>query len=140
MLKRFSRGVFIAVAGILISATTLMAQTGDADIAKKLVGRWEGTRATAGQASPFQTLVIKSVEREGDQLVATGNYGNTDKKLPQVKINVIVNGSDVRLQLTSKIGNDIDLKLVGDNELTGHTEAVRGRQRTHADMTLKKVQ
>lgn len=117
-----------------------MAQTGDADIAKKLVGRWEGTRATAGQASPFQTLVIKSVEREGDQLVATGNYGNTDKKLPQVKINVIVNGSDVRLQLTSKIGNDIDLKLVGDNELTGHTEAVRGRQRTHADMTLKKVQ
>ncbi len=140
MLKNLSvveRILIITVAALLINAHGLTAQTTDDDLAKKLVGTWEGTRAT--KTSPFQTLIIKSVAREDGQLVATGNYGTTDKKLPQVKINVIVNGTDVVLELRSGVGNDVDLKLVGDNELTGNIEAMRGRKRIHADLTLKKV-
>jgi hypothetical protein len=141
MLKTLSTAngaFFVTVAAILINAYGLGAQTTDADLAKKLIGKWEGVTAT--QYNPFRSLIIKSVAREGDQLVATGNYGTTGKKLPQVKINIIANGSNVVLELTSRSGDDIDLKLIGDNELTGHTEVARLRQRIHADMTLKKVQ
>jgi hypothetical protein len=142
MLKRLlsiNYALSIIVAVILLNTNGLIAQTTDADLTKKLIGKWEGTRAT--KYGPFQTLIIKSVKREGDQLIATGNYGTTDKKLSPTKINVIANGNDVVLELffTSKIGNDIDLRLVGD-ELIGLTEAARGRKRIHADMTLKKVQ
>lgn len=130
------------ISGFIIIAITLITfvsstSANDEDLVQKLVGKWEGTVAIKND--PFRMLVIDSVKRDGDQWIATGRWGNTDKKGAKVDIKIQVNGGDLSLAFDAAAGNEVNLKLVGDRELTGKFNHARGRQRTNADASLKKV-
>jgi hypothetical protein len=84
-------------------------------------------------------LVIDSVKRDGDQWIATGRWANTDKKGMKVDIKIQVSGGDLSRAFDAAPGNEVNLKLVGDRELTGKFNHARRRQRTNADASLKKV-
>jgi hypothetical protein len=130
------------VSGFVIIVMALIAfvsstSANEEDLVKKLIGKWEGTVAIKND--PFRTLVIDSVKRDGDQWIATGRWGNTDKKGMKVDIKIQVNGGDLSLAFDAAAGNELNVKLVGDRELTGKFNHARGRQRVNADASLKKV-
>jgi hypothetical protein len=127
---------FLIIALSLVAFVSL-ASANEEELVKKLVGRWEGTVAIKND--PFRTLLIDSVRRDGDQWIATGRWGNTDKKGMKVDIKIQVNGGDLSLAFDAAAGNELNLKLVGDRELTGKFNHARGRQRINADASLKKV-
>jgi hypothetical protein len=132
--RRVSRFVIIAMTIITFVSST---SANEEDLVKKLIGKWEGTVAIKND--PFRTLVIDSVKRDGDQWIATGRWGNTDKKGMKVDIKIQVNGGDLSLAFDAAAGNELNVKLVGDRELTGKFNHARGRQRVNADASLKKV-
>ena len=80
----------VAVLGISLGMSSGWAQ---GDLAKALVGKWEGDvqwvgGAGSGAGDPNRTLVIDSVEQKDGKWVATGKYGVTGKGLGKVEIEV----------------------------------------------------
>jgi hypothetical protein len=123
----------------MIAGFTLPVQGADDDLAKKLVGRWEGGAATRKGGDEF--LVIEIVKPEGDQWTGAGRFGNAENKGRPVTIKITTSGSDVTLEFTTPAGVPTTLKLTGDRDMEG-TMRARGRQpgsMVNAQAQFKKV-
>jgi len=80
----------VAVAGAILGTSSPWAQV---DLAKSLVGKWEGEATWAGSAGSVvadanRTLIIDAVTQKDGKWVATGRYGITGKGLGKVDIEV----------------------------------------------------
>jgi len=111
----------------------------ESDLATRLVGKWEGLATT--KQHPRRRLVVESVKRDGDQWIGSGTFGNADEEInTKVDIKVTVTGNDVALEFVNSENNPVQLKLAGENELTGAIRVPAGRRMDYAEMNLKKVQ
>jgi hypothetical protein len=121
---------FLAFAGAVAAA--------ESSPADKLVGTWEGDVGTKTNAR--RRLIVDSVKRDGDQWVGVGRFGNADKDLnTKVDIKITVNGNDVALEFLNSENNRVEMKLAGDNELSGDIRVFVGKKMTNADIKLKKI-
>jgi hypothetical protein len=137
-----SRRLLSALLGViaLISAAAVFQSSSYAseELVKKLVGRWEGTAAVKN--NPHRWLVIESVKPDGDQWTGEGRWGSKEEgRGMKVQFIISVSGSNVSLAFDASQGNDLALKLVGDDELTGLYNHAVGRRRVNAQINLKKV-
>jgi hypothetical protein len=109
------------------------------DLAQKLVGKWEGVALSGGNEQ--RTLVIESVDRDGEQWIAHGRYGQGEKG-SKVEIEVTQSGSDVALKFrTAGVNNaPVELKLTADKELTGTTQVARRHRLMDVPLKLTKVE
>jgi len=130
----------LLVITVLTAMLAVGSQAADDDLAKKLVGRWEGGAATKTGAN--HVLVVESVSRDGDQLTASGRYGDADKNGSKVSIKITQAASDVTLEFTApgQDGRPVQLKLVGDRDLDGTMRTFAGKRMVNAEMHLKKVE
>ena len=90
------------------------------DLAKVLVGRWEGEQEylLVHSDNPKRILVIESVSQVDGKWVANGRYG-TPAGLVRVKIAVETGGEGVDLSWTGPTGNQFQLNLLRDKHLVG---------------------
>lgn len=90
------------------------------DLAKALVGRWEGEQGylVISAENPKRILVIESVNQVDGRWVANGRYG-TPAGLVRVKIAVETGGTGVDLSWTGPTGNQFQLNLLRDKHLVG---------------------
>jgi hypothetical protein len=123
-------------APIIILALTTGVFADDEALSKKLVRKWEGIVAV--KTAEHRTLVITSINRDGSDLVAKGTFGR-EKGLP-VKIKTIESGSDITLMFDAANGNDVNLKLVSDQEMEGTFTYPYGRKQNNAMARFKKVE
>ena len=114
------------------------------DLAKALVGKWEGEvqwARGAGSATgdPNRTLIIESVEQKDGKWVATGRYGVTGKGLGKVEIEVEESGGRPVIRFVTAGPSTVRLSLVGAKDLTG-TMTITGasRQGNERQMKLEK--
>jgi hypothetical protein len=93
---------------------------GQRAIARQLIGTWQGSINLRRRQRDVnrRTLVISSVRREGDKLVALGDYAITGRESSPVTINVDEEEGAPRLSFTTGEGSQISLALRG-NSLTG---------------------
>ncbi len=109
------------------------------DPVNKLIGRWEGLAST--KQNPRRRLVVESVNRDGDQWVGSGTFGNADQEVnTKVDIKITVNGNDIALEFLNSQNNPVQLRLADDNDLAGTIRVPAGRSLVDAQMNLKKVQ
>ena len=113
----------VAVFGTLLGMSSGWAQV---DLAKSLVGKWEGEVTWAGSAGasmsdPNRTLIIRSVEQKDGKWVAAGTYGVTGKGLGKVDIEVDESGSRPTIRFVTGGPSTVRLALSGPKELTGTT-------------------
>jgi hypothetical protein len=107
--------------GILLGISPGLAQV---DLAKVLVGKWEGavqwaSGAGSGAGDPNRTLIIDSVEQKDGKWVAMGKYGVTGKGLGKVAIEVDDSGSRPLIRFATGGNSTVRLALSGTKELTG---------------------
>ena len=142
--KKGEKKLFWAFALLVVMVVMAMlasgSQAADDDLAKKLVGRWEGGAATKTGAN--HVLVVESVSRDGDQLTASGRYGDADKNGGKVSIKITQAAGDVTLEFTApgQGGRPVQLKLVGDRDRDGTMRTFAGKRMVNADMHLKKIE
>jgi hypothetical protein len=100
------------------------------DLAKILVGKWEGQMAPsriAGRA-PIdlnRTLVIKEVNEKDGTWSATGEWGISGQRLGPVAIAIKSSGGETQLEFQSAGSGPVTLKLLGDKNLRGSTRPPR---------------
>jgi hypothetical protein len=121
------RGKLLTLLVVAVLGTSLGMSSGWAqvDLAKALVGKWEGAIQWAGSAGsqmgdPNRTLIIESVEQKDGKLVAAGRYGITGKGLGKVEIEVDGSGSRPFIRFAIPTST-VRLTLTGAKELTGTT-------------------
>lgn len=112
----------VAVVGTSLGISSAWAQ---ADLAKALVGKWEGAITWVGSAGgattdPNRTLIIESVTQKDGKWAGTGRFGITGKGLGKVDIEVDDSGSRPFIRIVIPTST-IRLSLVGPKELTGTT-------------------
>lgn len=127
-----------AVMGVLLGISSGSAQV---DLAKSLVGKWEGDvqwRGSAGSATgdPNRTLIIQSVEQKDGKWVATGRYGVTGKGLGKVEIEVDEGGARPFIRFVTGGNSTVRLSLVGAKELTG-TLTLTGASQRGSDRPMR---
>jgi hypothetical protein len=112
--------------GVAVLGTSLGISSGWAqvDLAKALVGRWEGEVQWAGGAGsgagdPNRTLIIESVTQKDSKWVATGGYGITGKGLGKVEIEVGDSGGRPFIRFVTGGNSTVRLALTGAKDLTG---------------------
>ena len=114
------------------------------DLAKVLVGKWEGAVQWAGGAGsgagdPNRTLIIDSVEQKDGKWVAMGKFGVTGKGLGKVTIEVEDSGSRPSIRFVTGGNSTVRLALAGTKDLTGTlTIARRGGGSPERPMSLEK--
>jgi len=122
------KGKLLTLLGVAVLGTSLGMGSGWAqgDLAKALVGKWEGdVRWTGGGGAgkaggdPNRTLIIESVEQKEGKWVATGRYGVTGKGLDKVEIEVDGSGSSPFIRFRTGANSTVRLALTGAKELTG---------------------
>jgi hypothetical protein len=109
-----------------------------ADLAKVLVGTWQGELQMRMKKGPDPTLalIISSVKQEDGKWVAEGRLGATAAKTGPVKMEVDTSGAKPSLRWKGRSGTEYDLNLIDDSHLVGTAtlttqEAGRGpRERT----------
>jgi len=111
------------------------------DLAKVLVGRWEGEQEyiTVRSEDPKRTLVIESVNQMDGKWVANGRYG-TPPGLGRVKIAIETSGKDVSLSWTGGSGTQYQLNVMQDKHLVGKATLTVGQNKGASgsrDRTLK---
>jgi hypothetical protein len=94
------------------------------DLAKVLVGKWEGAvqwaaGAGSGVGDPNRTLIIDSVEQKDGKWVAMGKFGVTGKGLGKVTIEVEDSGSRPSIRFVTGSNSTVRLALSGTKDLTG---------------------
>jgi hypothetical protein len=118
-------GLLLAVLVVVFSTSAV--SEAQLDVAKVLVGKWDGDVQMASGTYP-RTLVIKSVESDGGGLLAVAEYGGTgsgyagaaggytapDVRVLPVAINVQSFGNDVLLRFPTIEGWTVDLTLYKD--------------------------
>lgn len=126
-------GILAPLLLVNITSGPLLAATVD-DLAKKLVGRWEGVVDVKQDRG--RTLVIQSIKNDGDQWSAEARYGTTGGGLARVKAKVVASGDEIALQFVSSANNPVTLQLINDKELNG-TLTVFASSQTGSKRALK---
>jgi hypothetical protein len=118
-------GPLLAAALLLCGAGASLAQV---DVAKALVGRWEGEQQylVNQKDDPRRTLVISSVEQMDGKWIADARFG-TPAQQGRFKIPVEVNGNEVRLLWKGASGADYDLRLMQSKYLVGKVTLTTGQ-------------
>lgn len=111
------------------------------DLAKALVGRWEGEQEFLVERSedPKRTLVIESVTQTDGNWVANGRYG-TSAGMGRVRIDVETSGAQPGLNWVSASGAQYQLNLIQDRYLVGKVILTVGQNKRTTgsrDRTLK---
>jgi hypothetical protein len=89
------------------------------DLAKALVGRWEGDVQLPGVADSGRTLMIQSVATQDGHWTGVGRFGITGKGLAAVTLEIDPSGPNVRFTVPGS-GTTVDLTLTKDAKwLTG---------------------
>ena len=103
--------VVLSLAGVTFSQV---------ELAKVLVGRWEGEQEylQVHSDSAKRILVIESVSQVDGKWAADGRYG-TPAGLVRVKIAIETGGKNVGLSWTGPTGNQFRLNLLQDKHLVG---------------------
>ena len=121
------KGKLLTLLVVAVLGTSLAMSSGWAqvDLAKALVGKWEGEITWAGSAGgatgdPNRTLIIESVTQKDGKWVGTGRFGITGKGLGKVDIEVDDSGSRPFIRIVIPTST-VRLSLVGPKELTGTT-------------------
>jgi hypothetical protein len=115
-------GLFaVAVVGTLLEFSSGWAQV---DLAKSLVGKWEGEvtwAASAGGATgdPNRTLIIDSVTQKDGNWVASGRWGITGKGLVKVEIEVGDSAGRPFIRFVTGANSTIRLTLTEAKDLIG---------------------
>jgi len=117
---RAARAAVLAVTGLMLWSGAAVAQ---ADLAKTLVGTWEGELQlrTKKGADPTLKLRITSLKQEDGKWVADGRAGSTP-----VKIDVDTTGAKPSLRWTAASGTAYNLTLVDDKNLVGTATLTTG--------------
>jgi hypothetical protein len=125
------------LAQFILLGTLALAQV---DPAKVLVGRWEGSVEV--NRNQERALIINSVSQKDGGWVAEGRFAVPPRKGSVVTIDV--SSQDGKLVLEFEAGgqmrNPWRLTLVGDNQLEGTANFVRGRGTVDRATTFKKVE
>ena len=113
--------LFVTGLGIVLGISLGSAQV---DLAKVLVGKWEGAVQWAGGAGsgagdPNRTLIIDSVEQKDGKWVAMGKFGVTGRGLGKVTIEVEDSGSRPSIRFVTGGNSTVRLALSGTKDLTG---------------------
>jgi hypothetical protein len=129
----------VAVLGISLGMASAWAQE---DLAKSLVGKWEGAVEFAGSAGSAmgdanRTLIIESVTQKDGKSVATGRYGITGKGLGKVEIELGDSGGKPFLRFVTGGPSTVRLTLTGAKELTGTTTFVGTSSGRGGDRVLR---
>jgi hypothetical protein len=117
---RAARAAVLAVTGLMLWSGAAVAQ---ADLAKTLIGTWEGELQlrTKKGADPTLKLRITSLKQEDGKWVADGRVGSTP-----VKIDVDTTGAKPSLRWTAASGTAYNLTLVDDKNLVGTATLTTG--------------
>jgi hypothetical protein len=119
-------GVLLLAVLLVVFSTSVFSEA-QLDVAKALVGKWDGDVQMASGTYP-RALVIKSVESDGGGLLAVAEYGGTgsgyagaaggytapDVRVLPVAINVQSFGNDVLLRFPTIEGWTVELSLYKD--------------------------
>ena len=113
---------------LLVALAWAGASHAQVDVAKALVGRWEGEQQylVNQKDDPRRTLVISAVEQVDGNWVADARFG-TPAQQGRFKIPVELNGSEVRLVWKGASGADYDLRLMQTKYLVGKVTVTTGQ-------------
>jgi hypothetical protein len=111
------------------------------DLAKVLVGRWEGEQEylLVTSDNPKRILVIESVNQVDGKWIANGRYG-TPAGLGRARIAIETGDKNVGLSWTGPNGNQFQLSLLQDKHLVGKVTLTTEQSRSGTgsrDRTLK---
>ena len=135
----------IVRAGLVVIAVTLLgvgAAVGQVDLAKALVGKWEGEMEffRDRSANPARTLVITSVKQVDGKWIADGRFGIPPGAPGPVKIEIDNSGKIPSLRWTGKTGTAYELNLLNEKNLVGKVTLTVEQHRSGGgsrDRTLK---
>ena len=112
--------VAIALVGFSLEVASCWAQ---GDLAKSLVGKWEGELELAGgvTGNPNRTLIIESVTQKDGNWVGTGRFGITGQGLGKVEIEISESSGRPFIRFVTGAASTVRLSLTGPRDLTGAT-------------------
>jgi len=88
----------------------------ESELARRLVGRWEGD---VDMTITERTLLIPSVRRQGGRWLVEAQYGVTNVNLTPVVVALDTTGGRVQLRFVSHVGSPVTLTLQQDGLLRG---------------------
>ena len=111
------------VLAVLGTVLALSSGFGQVDLAKALVGKWEGELELASgvTGNPNRTLIIESVTQRDGNWVGTGRFGITGQGLGKVEIEISDSGGRPFIRFVTGAPSTVRLQLTGARELTGAT-------------------
>jgi len=114
------------IAAFLIVLTSIGVLDAQGDLAKVLVGKWEGQLDVSGLTGvgfpPERTLIIESVRGESGEWVVEGKYGVTGRRLFPVNVGVETVGSEIILRFVTAENARVKLTLLKEKYLDGQVE------------------
>lgn len=132
----------VIILGLVISTTVpLPAQT---EIAKILVGKWEGRALFPHQKGhrpdPDRTLVVRSVREQEGRWIVEADYGITGKNLKPVDVSLKVSGQEAVLEFRGPADEEVKLTLEKGEFLDGTVFQAKGKAKgLPAPLRLKRV-
>jgi len=137
----------IVQVGLVVVAVTLLgvgAAVGQVDLAKALVGKWEGEQEMMSdrRSDPARTLVITSVKQVDGKWIADGRFGIgiPPGATGPVKIEIDNSGKSPSLRWTGAAGAAYELSLLNEKNLVGKVTLTVQQLRSDTgsrDRTLK---
>jgi hypothetical protein len=135
---RAARVALFVMAGLMVGTGVAAAQ---ADLAKALVGTWQGElQMRSKKSDPVVTLIITSVKQEDGKWVADARLGGADGKTAPVMIGIDTSGSKPSLRFKGRSGIEYDVSLFNDKALVGTavlTTTQAGRSSGSRDRPIK---
>jgi hypothetical protein len=136
-MKLLATGVGLA----LLLCSLPSAARAQQDLAKVLVGKWEGQLAplSTGRApiDVNRTLVINEVNEKDGTWSAKGEWGISGQRLGPVTIAIKTSGGGTQLEFQSALSGPVTLRLLGDKNLNGSTRPPRAPE--DRDVKLQKT-
>jgi hypothetical protein len=110
--------------GVLLAGVLLFVPLSDAqgDLAKSLVGKWEGEVQTLGQGNredPHRTLIIRSISQTQGRWVGEARFGVTGKGLGRVQMEVDAGGAHPAIRFITRADAAVRLELLDEGHLAG---------------------
>ena len=114
------------IAAFLIVLTSIGVLDAQRDLAKALVGKWEGQLDVSGLTGvgfpPERTLIIESVRGESGEWVVEAKFGVTGRRLVPVNVGVETVGSEIILRFVTAENARVKLTLLKEKYLDGQQE------------------
>ena len=88
----------------------------ESELARRLVGRWEGE---VDMTITERTLLIPSVRRQDGRWLVEAQYGVTNVNLTPIVVALDTTGGRVQLRFVSHVGSPVTLTLQQDGLLRG---------------------